>query len=184
MSNNGYRWWIRIAIDVCQTLITQPVVSPASLVNVNPGDIVSMTAITTAQYYYWIPSLDTTQSINVTINQDSIFYLVEYNDSSCYSYSLPITIVTQIVDINYKSLTLLYPNPAEDFIKLQFSTMNSDKYIIRIYDVMNREILLQKGNSYPGENVVPMNTSTFQRGLYFVSVSVDDRNRILKLDLE
>ena len=173
-----------ITIDACQTLLTQPVVSPAGLVNVNPGDMVSLTAVTTAQYYYWMPSLETTPGINVTINQDSTFYLVEYNDSFCYSYSPPITIVTQIVDINYKSFTSLYPNPAEDFIKLQFSTMKSDKYIIRIYDVLNREIFLQKGNSYPGENVVVMNTSTFKRGLYFVSVSVDDRNKILKLDLE
>ncbi len=68
---------------------------------------------------------------------------------------------------------LVYPNPAQDIITVEFSAVENGNVLLNIYDLMGRHI-----NSYPvpvhaGLNVTRIETSQLIEGMYFIEMEND-----------
>ncbi len=77
---------------------------------------------------------------------------------------------------------LLYPNPANDFVELQFTTDNNSDMSIEVIDLEGRAVLskLHKGNS-----PLILNTTSLSSGVYLVSCTYSDKkSHVTKLVIQ
>lgn len=78
------------------------------------------------------------------------------------------TNATEIVkDINFSKL-VLFPNPAIDFLSINFTTQSSEHIKIKLIDFQGRLVSETAYTSEIGYNTVRINVSDYQCGLYFV----------------
>jgi len=87
---------------------------------------------------------------------------------------------TEIENVNEEALqTTIFPNPANDFVSIDFGNLYSAKEITLI-DVQGR-IIVQKQTS---DNNLNLNISEFQKGVYFIKISTTDNILIKKFIIE
>lgn len=65
---------------------------------------------------------------------------------------------------------LLYPNPAEDLVQLQLSTPSSEEFTITVVDVTGKLVSEQVITTVKGVQTFTFDISTWQSGLYHVSL--------------
>lgn len=95
-------------------------------------------------------------------------YALELNQNGCVDTSLCYTILGLFVEDIAKMKLQVYPNPANDIIRIE-SNMNLQSIVL--YDMYGREVW---NNNYRDENKIEINLSTFSRGQYLLkSVSGD-----------
>ncbi|MGJ8592660.1 MAG: T9SS type A sorting domain-containing protein [Aquaticitalea sp.] len=83
---------------------------------------------------------------------------------------------TLSVDDFQSSNFTLYPNPANNSVSLQFSSMANGSVII--YDIQGKTIL---SNSFSNESRLQLNLSAFESGLYFVKLNTGMNETVKKL---
>lgn len=62
----------------------------------------------------------------------------------------------------------VFPNPAKDDVKVAFESTRGEKVEIIIVDKQYKQVLSYKGATIEGENVITLNISKLEPGLYFV----------------
>ncbi len=72
-------------------------------------------------------------------------------------------------------MTQSYPNPAKELVNIAYSN-NSPETVVTIYDITGR--LMQTLQSNQPDGTWQINTSTYQSGLYIVTVST--KNNMVK----
>ena len=86
------------------------------------------------------------------VNTCSAYYFLDnvcVSTDSAYSYNY---IYTGINEINNPPNISVYPNPADDYINIDFSLLN-EPYTITIYDVLGREVFLREKINEPIEHI-------------------------------
>ena len=84
---------------------------------------------------------------------------------------------TNINELNSKNIFSVYPNPANDFIKILI--YKNFPATLKIYDLLGMEMLTQKFDK--NENVI--NLSSLSAGIYFISISLPSQSFTNKLIL-
>lgn len=64
----------------------------------------------------------------------------------------------------------LYPNPAQNFINLDFESINSSDLNVRIFDTKGAAVQSFNKYIYSGNNKIQINTSLLEEGLYIIQL--------------
>lgn len=68
---------------------------------------------------------------------------------------------------------LMYPNPAQDEVTLQFDSQHALPGMISIIDLQGKEIYSQNFSSFEGQNRMRLHTGNLPEGVYVVNISSD-----------
>lgn len=108
---------------------------------------------------------------NATINVSNVNSLISLQPGEYKIYgSSPQTLSDD--SVNLESFTV-YPNPSEDYIKVNTAVQE-----MRFYNLMGKEVLSFKGN-YVQNYAFPI--ANLAKGMYIVKVKADDKNTTLKV---
>ncbi len=66
----------------------------------------------------------------------------------------------------------VYPNPATDFIRVEWETTDPSEFIVELYDLVGRRIIRKK-SEYP-ENSVQIQMQSLKRSAYLLKVYTSD----------
>jgi len=117
----------------------------------------------------------TDQSYTPTTNGN---YAVKITENGCNGISNCIAINSLAInDFQLNNLLKLYPNPVNnDNINLDCSHLNED-IRIDINDINGRQIntIVSQGNK-----IISIDTSTYSKGLYFLSIKTNNQQQVLK----
>lgn len=86
-------------------------------------------------------------------------------DLGAIQYGSVVGIATGVVQKKF----ILYPNPANDFCKIEFSDEASGTYSIQIVDLYGR--IVYNRTKHIGERSIHISLNHFPKGLYFITVS-------------
>jgi hypothetical protein len=103
--------------------------------------------------------------------------VIGYNNAtSTSSYKLLATISSTAYrqanpdeEIILEPVVSVYPNPANDFVNLQFLATHNET-IIQIYDLSAKLVYLNQISTDLGENTIKINTEEFTNGMYLVKI--------------
>ncbi|MFN8436489.1 MAG: T9SS type A sorting domain-containing protein [Cytophagales bacterium] len=126
-----------------------------------------------------------TTSINLTSNSDSGTYILRVfdkksNTSNCYleDYTkVRFGSVTNLNDIDIVNQLNVYPNPFEDFLKVELSDKISD--VKMMIENIQGQVILEK--TLTNETYFEWNTKHLKSGIYFVKILLNDKIQTYKL---
>jgi len=137
--------------------------------------------------------LDSTLTVNRYILYDSLFNVTVY-DSTITKYDITPSWDTicppdSIDTLSSKSMLLnapeiqkqdilIYPNPVNDILYVDFGGMVIEDAEIAIYDYMGRLVLKQKSQN---KSIVPIAVSNLNKGVYFVQVRSGETQNCKKI---
>ena len=88
------------------------------------------------------------------------------------------------IEKNLLSFDLL-PNPAQDHSMIRFKLLNEAQVGISVYNSLGQKVTaLVESNLYSGSYNYELNTSTFNKGIYFIELSVNGKTQSKKLLIE
>ncbi len=73
----------------------------------------------------------------------------------------------------------LYPNPFDNTFTIDVSTMNSEALVVKVYDLLGKEVIRKKYKKNPGRIVLGKQIKV--SGSYFVKIQTKTKNTILRL---
>lgn len=78
----------------------------------------------------------------------------------------------------------IYPNPADAFVKITFSSMDEGSFNIQLTDMMGRVVKSETDNAISGDNIHIMNMEGIAKGIYMVTLQKGDNISKSKLVVE
>lgn len=72
---------------------------------------------------------------------------------------------------NHDNLLVVYPNPAQEYLKLQFSTPVKFPLTIELYDVLGKIVAVEKLQSQESK----INISTLANGFYTLNCTINGK---------
>lgn len=124
-----------------------------------------------------------TAELNVEINYSSLYVgdyeaiiKIETNDPNNLEIEVPVTLAVTVGLNEMLQRTLIYPNPASNFVKIQSEGVQS----IEIYNVMGK--LMFSGEMYEG--AIQVDLSDLSSGVYLINLKTENETFISKLVVE
>ena len=110
----------------------------------------------------------------VALGYDLIYFTIQCNETKkkglqSNTFAAPYTITALSVE-NLKQNNFdveLFPNPAQDFVKIKTTGLSNEKIDFKIYTIANQLIFADKMNA---NSVYDLNVSGFAKGIYFVKL--------------
>jgi hypothetical protein len=123
--------------------------------------------------FFWNTS--PTQDSAVAIGLGDGFYEVIVTDANGCSrvQEVEVGFITSVSELNKEFDFKLYPNPAEDYLIVEYALGKMENFNLQIYDVLGKR--LQQVNLPPNENQVEINISDLSKGVYFVKIEGSDK---------
>lgn len=85
---------------------------------------------------------------------------------------------TTVSEIEVPASVFAFPNPCSEVLNLKFSSMPSMDAIYTITNVLGMSVMLQSINF--GNGSIQINTSTFDNGIYFLTVSDNRQSSVVR----
>lgn len=86
-----------------------------------------------------------------------------------------------VQSINTEKNVRLYPNPTQEKLTIEcFNTEVIQEKIIRVYDLLGREVMLEFMNN----SVIEIDVSDWKKGVYVVEIELDGKRLIEKVKIE
>jgi hypothetical protein len=95
-------------------------------------------------------------------------------DESVYDFSLQGTGISTLggLALNATTMMKVYPNPAQDAVKIDANLGNKETLNVEIYDVTGRIVApATEFNLHAGHNEMTVNTANLQNGVYILSIT-------------
>ena len=89
--------------------------------------------------------------------------------------------VTELSDIGEFSL---YPNPATAVSYMSLADIDNETVIMNVFDMNGKTVASKNYGELSGAQILPINTSNFDKGIYSVQVIVGDKQAIKRLIVE
>ncbi len=100
--------------------------------------------------------------------------------SSNASFTVTIQALTGVININPVNGIVLYPNPANEILNLNFTTNGRTiAAILKIADLSGKQ-WLEQNITVTGNKIVPINISSLANGMYFISIETNLGTKTLK----
>lgn len=138
----------------------------------------SIAVVTGATSYHWsVPAGATVAtgqgSTGVTVNFGSTAGNVSvYATNACANSttkSLAVAITCRTEELE-NELVEIYPNPASDYITVNYSALINDESEIQILNILSQTIAEQKIQNKIGVNEISFDVSQFAKGTYFIRI--------------
>jgi hypothetical protein len=101
-------------------------------------------------------------------------YTVTIYDANGCSLSQDVDASTGVVESDLDMELLLYPNPAVNFLKVQFSAYKGGKALLRVFDARGKVVLDKICWITPGLNYNLIDVSNLSQGVYLLSVQGEE----------
>ncbi len=144
---------------------------------IEPGDTITLGSVQRAEYLYWWYDmqgnlLDTMATLTVNPTQTTSYILVQ-KDFKFDETRDTVTISVGNCPIDYSGISFeIYPNPANDIVKVRFNSIVPEGSVMQIYDMIGRKVA-----EYPlkgTENIATVNLFKLATAIYHVTVLVPD----------
>jgi hypothetical protein len=108
-----------------------------------------------------------------------------FNATSCYNLNIS-TGATNFKpnQSNNNSSISIYPNPAHQMLNIDFSSNHASPLQIKVLDQMGRIIINKNTNAVQGKNIIPINVSRLQKGIYYLIINGSSNNSTHKFMVE
>jgi hypothetical protein len=108
-----------------------------------------------------------------------------FNATSCYNLNIS-TGATNFKpnQSNNNSSISIYPNPAHQILNVDFSSNHASPLQIKVLDQMGRIIINKNTNAVQGKNIIPINVSRLQKGIYYLIINGSSNNSTHKFMVE
>ncbi|MBT6439778.1 MAG: T9SS type A sorting domain-containing protein, partial [Flavobacteriales bacterium] len=84
------------------------------------------------------------------------------------------------IDINLNNIEInVYPNPASDYLVMQFNGLAKDNIAVEMYDFAGK--LVQKTVIYQGSTIAHIDTRSLYNGQYIIRFSSEKENMEKKI---
>jgi PKD repeat protein len=84
----------------------------------------------------------------------------------------------------YVSEFNVYPNPASNEANVSFHVVNNGEAVVEIVNAIGQTIKTNNVNAVTGKNLVMLNTSTIESGIYLVRVTVNGAQNVKRLIIQ
>lgn len=164
----------------CDSLVTLDLTIGA-IDNTTSTNVYTITASQSNATYQWIDCTngnapitgETNQAFTATANGD---YAVIITDGSCSDTSACVTISTiGLNELNLSSEIEIFPNPASGEYNIVINGIPTGVSELTITDASGKIIETKSLTLSSGENTVPMNANKLENGIYFVTISTDNK---------
>jgi len=161
------------------TALASPNVDLGNDISIFTNETATLDAGSGFNSYLWNTG-DETQTIEVSGNKDAGDYYFDVtvtNDNCDDSDIIKVTInnITGVNEISLDNSIKIYPNPAKDFITIDFVNTNKSETYIEIYNIL--------GNLKEKKQVISVsekiNISDYERGIYFIKI-INESDTIMK----
>ena len=108
-----------------------------------------------------------------------------FNATSCYNLNIS-TGATNFKpnQSNNNSSNSIYPNPTHQILNVDFSTNHASALQIKVLDQMGRMVIFKNTNAVQGKNIIPINVSRLQKGIYYLKISDNTNSSTHKFMVE
>lgn len=110
-------------------------------------------------------------------NVDSLFFVLSSSDTGSFGMNTPAyfcmdnfttSLPSSIAENAMNTSVILYPNPVEDIVTINFSGITEKEVKMNVMDVMGKIVLTE--NVYP-DNLQQLNIVDLESGIYFLNIS-------------
>ena len=162
--------------------------NPSTNVLLN-GQTITLTSSDPVGGWLWSNGA-TTRSITVTAG--GTYTVKSYNGGNCFSTSLPYTIYliysTRFAgneEAGANNINLVsYPNPSNGQFQVSFNCEKEQSCIINLYDMSGRMVLEKNISAIEGNNLVEVNATPLNSGMYLMRLSGDGFNEQMRLNIQ
>jgi PKD repeat protein len=148
------------------------------------GDTLYSSAPTGNQWYInnvLVPGATQQQFVMTVLN--AIYKVVVTDSITGCSAASGVLLGIQNFDDNTVQLSA-FPNPAKANTLLTFNSEENNKTTIKLMDELGKVVYEKNFNAVKGQNELIVETSIYEVGLYFLSVSQSNGNAVIKLIIE
>lgn len=85
-----------------------------------------------------------------------------------------------VSELNENSTILVYPNPASDFVEIDFNGLMQKNISLTVYNSIGK---LVESYVYKNTKSIKLNTVNFSNGIYFIQVNVNDKKIVNRLTI-
>ncbi len=171
----------------------KPTITPGGPTTFCAGGSVTLTANTfTGVAYQWQKG-----SVNIAgaTNQSYVAsttgnYRVLETANGCTKTATPIAVTVNCKTQNENSNEITVndvtasPNPTSGNINLQVNSIGSEKLVMRLFNVLGKEVLTVVAINKKGENIHTLDLSYLVKGVYLLKVEGENQNKTIKVVLE
>jgi hypothetical protein len=110
------------------------------------------------------------------------FVFTSNNGNNLYIDDVNLDVNAGINDVDLISTLNLFPNPAHDQVKINFSLERSKAVSVAIYDVLGQLVFERAKEIYNvGDNTIVINTKPYKSGFYLLKINGSNNNTSLPL---
>jgi len=106
--------------------------------------------------------------------------LTASNGSCTDVFTINLTSVDVTEAVAFDNLAV-YPNPVEDLLNIQFNATNNEMMNVMVYDITGNVVFATRENVNAGTTQMQIDLSTFQAGIYLVSLNNETSNVLVKV---
>lgn len=187
--NSSGDYWLKVTDEFSCTYTDSISVSSASLpiitlgndTTINSGDSLILTPGAGYSKYEWSTSENTP---SITVKTDNTYTVTVTDQNGCNgSASIAVTVTMSVQNLRLLNLTY-YPNPANDVVHLDFSSLSSDALTAKIVDLSGKVLKQNKIDVYPGRNMMDIKVGDLPAGQYFLMLNNSQGSTTLKIVVE
>jgi hypothetical protein len=132
---------------------------------------------------YTLPSvIDITTGNNGTSDVNAYYYFFNWvvdvdPTNTCQSVRSPATVYITAGVENQSDLNLkVYPNPAADFVNVEFTTPDNGEGMLSVFDMVGKKLYDLNLGMINGKVIRSINTSTYAPGIYIIKLTVNGKD--------
>jgi len=146
--------------------------------SINRGDSVKLVA-TGALNYFWSPTLGLNLTLGDTVYaspMNTTKYTVVGSQPLCPNANVQVELTVNVVETKVNDHSFLeghvkvYPNPVDKLLMIDFENVELNQIEVRLLDITGKLVLDESHDLKLLGNQVKLNTSSLDKGVYFLSV--------------
>ena len=125
--------------------------------------------------YEWfndLGSLVNSQNVNITSNGN--YYCIAIDANHCQSDTITYFYSETSINDSEVSNFNIYPNPTNDYLTIEFESINEQNYSIYLVDLLGQKILLDRIDKYKGNYTYKLDLIEFAQGIYILELKSEN----------
>ncbi|MAO01907.1 MAG: hypothetical protein CMD05_03135, partial [Flavobacteriales bacterium] len=112
------------------------------------------------------------------------YYCIVYDEQRCQSDTLVFVHSISSLENLYLSDLSIYPNPSNGMFYITFSSYKNMDFDIFLVDIIGKNILIDSKKMFAGKYKKVFDLSQFSKGVYVISININNMNKKIKFILK